>query len=240
MSANSGQIVSRPLDHRGVVGEQAGDDVVSASRTAPKTQPGEDAQLDHPPRGARTRRRRRPRRARGRRAPARRSRSRPGRARGRRRAGTRSGARRATPRRCARAPRSATRNEPTSAPVRTTRSPPTLRSGACSAQRGLRVAAGARSSSTRTRRPCPSCAITVPDRAAVEPQPEPVDEHVVEDDVDDVADDQDHQRRPQVPDAAQVALAGERDENAGHAERGDAQVALGEVARSRPRRRAAR
>ena len=77
--------------------------------------------------------------------------------------------------------------------------------------------AGARSSSDANAAPIPSCASTVPQRRAVEAPVEAVDEEQLEHDVDDVGRDDDDERRAQVADAAQPALAGERDERHRHA-----------------------
>ena len=98
-----------------------------------------------------------------------------------------------------------------------------------SAACGRRRAAGARSSSDRERGAHPELRDDGAQRRAVQAPAEAVDEQQLEHDVDDVGDDDDAQRRAQVADAAQVALAGERDQRARQAERADAQVAGGEV-----------
>ena len=106
-------------------------------------------------------------------------------------------------------------------------------SGASSARRGrVRTGAGrAQQQPRRTPRPCPACAITVPAAEPSRPEVQAVDEPQLEDDVDELRGDDDEQRRPQVLDPAQVALAGERDERGHEPERADAQVALGERGR---------
>ena len=63
-----------------------------------------------------------------------------------------------------------------------------------------------------------------PARRARDPPVEAVDEEHLEDHVRDVPRDDDDERRPQVRDPAQVALAAERDERRGEADRGDAEV----------------
>ena len=57
-----------------------------------------------------------------------------------------------------------------------------------------------------------------------DPPVEPVDEEHLEDDVHDVPGDHDDERRPQVGDPAQVALAAEREKGRREADRGDAEI----------------
>ena len=59
---------------------------------------------------------------------------------------------------------------------------------------------------------------------------EPVDEHDVQYDVDDVRHHHDHERRAQIRHTAQVALAGQRDQREGQPQRADPQVLHGQLA----------
>ena len=70
-----------------------------------------------------------------------------------------------------------------------------------------------------------------PPRRPGDPPVEAVDEQHLEDDVHDVPRDQDDEGRPQVRDAAQVALRAEREERGREADRRDAEVLDGEVGR---------
>ena len=70
-------------------------------------------------------------------------------------------------------------------------------------------------------------------RRSLDAEIEAVDEHHLEDHVDDVARDHDHERRAQVGDAAKEALAADREERGRNAERHDPQVGDG-VVRRRP------
>ncbi len=75
-----------------------------------------------------------------------------------------------------------------------------------------------------------------PPRRARDAPVEAVDEQHLEEDVRDVAGDQDDERRAQVGDPAKVALRAEREERRGEADRRDAQVRHGVVRRlARPR-----
>ena len=74
---------------------------------------------------------------------------------------------------------------------------------------------------------------------AGDPPAEAVDEQQLEAEVDEVRDDDDLERAPQVRDAAQVALSGEGDERAGKPERGDPEVDVRVVARLAARAEAA-
>jgi len=73
----------------------------------------------------------------------------------------------------------------------------------------------------------PSCAMTVPTAEPSEAEVQAVDEPQLEHDVRQLRGHDDEQRRAQVADPAQVALAGQRDQRRRQAERADAQVALG-------------
>ena len=125
----------------------------------------------------------------------------------------------------------ATRNDAYSAVVRTKIWRPTRSSGRISASRGRFERACGRSSSTANATPIPACAIAVPPRRAGHAPVEAVDEQHLEHQVDHVRRDDDLERAPQVRDAAQVALAGERDQRGGQAERRDPQVEEREIAR---------
>ena len=70
-----------------------------------------------------------------------------------------------------------------------------------------------------------------PPRRALDPPAEAVDEQHLEDEVDGVRDDHDHERRLQVGDAPQVALAAEREEREREPERRDPHVGDGVVGR---------
>ena len=63
-----------------------------------------------------------------------------------------------------------------------------------------------------------------PPRRALDPEIEAVDEHHLENQVDDVAGDHDHERRAEIGDATEEALAADREECRGDAERRDLQV----------------
>jgi hypothetical protein len=89
--------------------------------------------------------------------------------------------------------------------VRTAISLPTRISGRISANDGR--AQPARRCTWTNARPMPTCAITVPQAEPARPQSEAVDEQHLERGVDDVGDHEDHQRRLEVRDPAQVAPA---------------------------------
>ena len=81
------------------------------------------------------------------------------------------------------------------------------------------------------RRPHPELCNRGSPRRALDPPVEAVDEEELENDVRDVAGDEDDERRPQVGDAAEVALRSEREERGGEADGRDAEVRDGVVGR---------
>ena len=252
-AANSHQISCARSTTALVVGERVREHVGRARAARARSRrrrPPTTGSRAAPPRAPA--RRRRPRAA-ARPSPARRSPARRARARGRRTAGTRSGARpsEAAPTRASTA--EATRNEPSSAPVRTaiSRADPHQRPHAREQRRlEARRAAGPATNASAH----PGLGDHGAPRRAGEAPAEAVDEQHLEHDVDRVGDDEDHQRRAQVADPAQEALAGGRDHEERRAERRDPQVQHGAVgdlalaahqrarrpARARPWRRAAR
>ncbi len=109
--------------------------------------------------------------------------------------------------------------QPSSAAVRTNSWAPIETSERMRSRSGARLSAGARSSTDDERDPHPGLRDHGAPRRPVEAPVEAVDEQHLEHDVHDVRGDDDHERRAQVADAAQPALAGERDQRARDAER---------------------
>ena len=132
----------------------------------------------------------------------------------------------------------ATRNDAYSAAVRTKIWRPTRSIGRISASRGRFESACGRSSSTDERDSHPGLRDRGARRGARHAPAEAVDEQHLQDQVDDVRHDDDLERTAQVRDAAQVTLAGERDQRGRQPQRCDPEVEEREIARPSVRRRA--
>ena len=120
-------------------------------------------------------------------------------------------------------------NATSRAAERTKSSPEMRTSGASSARRATARRGRRAQQQPRERRAHAELRDDGPGRRAVEAPVQAVDEPQLEHEVDDLRGDDDEQRRAQVVDPAQVALAGQRDERRDEAERADAQVAGGEL-----------
>ncbi len=135
----------------------------------------------------------------------------------------------------------ASTNEASSAVVRMKMNLPSDRSRlARSARRPALARPTRRRMATAIATPIALCATTVPHVRPLDPEVETVDERELENHVDHVPGDDDHERGPEVRDTPEVALTSDREERRGDAECGDAKVRHGSTTRSAARHRSPR